>query len=106
MPCCIVFKTSVRRTLSCSALIKEYDAISFWVEEATIDINDSAAWPAMQEDDRLPFRMTTLFIVNGMNWRDLQHALIERLNRRIESFHEKYSTDVACERLDANVGIN
>ena len=72
-------------SLACAALVKEHDAIRLRIEIATVVLHNSAAWPTMQENYGLPFRVAALLVIEFMNSRNLQTSSVEGLNLRVQS---------------------
>jgi hypothetical protein len=92
MPGRILFQARVRRAVARAALIEKDYAIRCGVEELAVLRDNASARAAVQKDHWLPLRIAALLVINRVNGRDLQHALLERLDWVIKCFHDGHHT--------------
>ena len=65
-------------------LIEQNNTKYAWVKITSHRGAAPTTWPAMQNNDRYSVRTSTLLDIDFMTVANLQHTLIERLNRRIK----------------------
>jgi hypothetical protein len=75
-----------------AALIKQDDAIDIGVKVAAHGRAASTARATMQHDNRYPVSLATLFNINAVPVTNLQHPLIEGIDRRIKMRHRALLT--------------
>jgi hypothetical protein len=83
MPGSVVLQTGVRRALSGAALIEQHYPIIFGIKELPVLRHETTTGTAMKKHDRLPFRISTLLIIELMNCGYFQPANVVWLDRGV-----------------------
>src|SRR5262245_26834094 len=78
MPGCVFYQGSVRSALARASLVEQDNSISRRVKEAAIIHGQAGARAAMKKDNWLAVGIPTLFVINVMNFRHLQHPVLIR----------------------------
>jgi len=67
-----------------TALVEQHNAINIRVKIPPHRRAAPATWPTVQNDNRYPFRISSLFHINGMTIAHIKHPLIKRINAGVQ----------------------